>query len=222
MVREWKEKDRNEDGYAGGGVTVDDVLLPTPAAAAFFVRIPGMAEDGFNSVTVTVDREDAVSGVEKQIAAMGFRTFSLAEFVDTVRLNVLLVSVATAFVAVVALIVAAIGITNTMIMSVLERTHEIGILKALGARDGHIRLIFVVEGVLMGFIGSGIGDPGLAGVIPGRLDRPEHHGAADASTRQGHTVRLPPLARRGRAGPGLPDHDAGDAVSGPPAARSIR
>ncbi len=74
-----------------------------------------------------------------------------------VRMNVLLVSVATAFVAIIALVVAAIGITNTMIMSVLERMREIGIMKALGARDGHIRLIFVVEGVLMGLVGGGLG-----------------------------------------------------------------
>ena len=85
------------------------------------------------------------------------RQWSLAEVLDTVRMNVLLVSVATAFVAIVALVVAAIGITNTMIMSVLERTHEIGIMKALGARDRHIRLIFLVEGMLMGVVGSGLG-----------------------------------------------------------------
>ena len=88
---------------------------------------------------------------------MGFETYSLVAVIETVRMNVMLISGATALVAVVALIVAAIGITNTMIMAVLERTHEIGILKALGARDGHIRLIFVVEGLLMGLVGSGIG-----------------------------------------------------------------
>jgi putative ABC transport system permease protein len=72
-------------------------------------------------------------------------------------MNVLLVSMATALVAIVALTVAAIGITNTMIMSVLERTHEIGVMKALGARDRHIRLIFVVEGLFLGVLGSLIG-----------------------------------------------------------------
>jgi putative ABC transport system permease protein len=55
------------------------------------------------------------------------------------------------------LLVAAIGITNTMIMSVLERTHEIGIMKALGARDRHIQLIFLVEGMVLGIAGSGLG-----------------------------------------------------------------
>jgi putative ABC transport system permease protein len=88
---------------------------------------------------------------------MGFDKFSLAGIIDTIRLNVRLITFAMSAVAVVALVVAAIGITNTMIMSVLERTHEIGIMKALGARDRHIRLIFVVEGALLGLLGSGIG-----------------------------------------------------------------
>lgn len=135
----------------------NDILLPTPSAVAFALRLPETAENGFDSVFVRAGREEDVKGVEERIKGMGYATFSLAEFIGTVRLNVLMVSVATAFIAIVALIVAAIGITNTMIMSVLERTHEIGILKALGARDGHIRLIFVVEGVLMGLIGSGLG-----------------------------------------------------------------
>jgi putative ABC transport system permease protein len=57
-------------------------------------------------------------------------------------------------VAGVALFVAAVGITNTMIMSVLERTFEIGVMKSVGARDGHILLVFLVEGALVGILGA--------------------------------------------------------------------
>jgi len=95
--------------------------------------------------------------VSKTVTALGFSAYSLAEFIDTVRMNVLMVTFATAFVAVVALLVAALGITSAMIMSVLERTHEIGILKALGARTGQIRLIFLVEGAALGLAGGLIG-----------------------------------------------------------------
>ncbi len=133
------------------------MLLPTRAATEFFLRIPQADEEGFDSAVVIVDDEEAVKEVARQIKDMGFEMFSLVAVIETIRMNVLLVSGATALVAVVALVVAAIGITNTMIMAVLERTHEIGIMKALGARDGHIRLIFVVEGLLMGLVGSGIG-----------------------------------------------------------------
>ena len=56
-----------------------------------------------------------------------------------------------------ALLVAAVGITNMMLMSVLERTHEIGVMKALGARDRHVQLIFLVEGALLGLVGGGVG-----------------------------------------------------------------
>jgi putative ABC transport system permease protein len=157
ILRERDEKDRDPPPFGGFGVWNDDILLPTPAAAEFVLRMPEMVKEGFGSVIITVDRAEAVKDVARTIEKMGYGQFSLAEFIDAVRLNVLLVSIATAFVAAVALIVAAIGITNTMIMSVLERTHEIGIMKALGARDRHIRLIFLVEGVLLGLIGSGMG-----------------------------------------------------------------
>jgi putative ABC transport system permease protein len=68
-----------------------------------------------------------------------------------------MITFATSSVAVVALLVAALWITNTMIMSVLERTHEIGVMKALGARDRHIQLIFLVGGVVLGLAGSRLG-----------------------------------------------------------------
>src|SRR5262249_44254405 len=64
---------------------------------------------------------------------------------------------ATGFVATVALLVAALGITNTMVMGVLERTREIGVMKAVGARDGHVQFIFLVEGALVGAVGGVLG-----------------------------------------------------------------
>ena len=57
----------------------------------------------------------------------------------------------------VALAVAALGIANTMLMGVLERVREIGVMKAVGARDGTIQMIFLVEGALIGLVGGVVG-----------------------------------------------------------------
>ena len=219
VLREHDEKDEKPGDLRGGLPHRDaDVLLPSrrggrirPSHSRVRPRRGSTPRDrhgrprGGREGRRPADREDGVHG-----------QCSLAEFIDTVRMNVLLVSIATAFVAIVALVVAAIGITNTMIMSVLERTHEIGIMKALGARDRHIRLIFVVEGVLIGLVGSGLGTgAGMAGVVPGRLRSPRASWSRRrASPVEGFAVRLPALAGRGRAGPGLPDHDPGGVVSG--------
>ena len=55
------------------------------------------------------------------------------------------------------MIVAGIGITNTMVMSVLERVREIGVMKAVGARDGQILSLFLIEGLLLGLTGGVLG-----------------------------------------------------------------
>jgi putative ABC transport system permease protein len=60
-------------------------------------------------------------------------------------------------VAAVALVVAALGIANTMLMSVLERTRDIGLMKAVGAGNAQLILIFVVEGGLIGLVGGCLG-----------------------------------------------------------------
>jgi putative ABC transport system permease protein len=134
-----------------------DVILPARTAEEVFFRIPFHREDGFQRVTVTVDAEENVKEVAARIDGLGLAEHSLVEVVERVRLNVLMLTFATTFVALVALVVAALGITNTMLMSVLERTHEIGVMKAVGARDRHVQLIFLVEGALIGLVGGGLG-----------------------------------------------------------------
>jgi putative ABC transport system permease protein len=134
-----------------------EIALPAATAAEFYLRSPDQANAGFNEVIVTVDNEAHVKEIADRITAMGYDQYSFAGFIDTIRMNVRLITFAMASLAVLALVVAAIGITNTMIMSVLERAHEIGIMKALGARDRDVRRIFLVEGMLIGCLGSGLG-----------------------------------------------------------------
>jgi putative ABC transport system permease protein len=134
-----------------------DVILPQRLGEEMYERVPSQREHGFNQARVRVDSEEHVQEVQKRVTALGLEAYSLVEVVDQVRFNVLLISFATAFLAVVALVVAGLGITNTMLMSVLERTHEIGVMKAVGARDRHVQWLFLAEGALVGLTGGCVG-----------------------------------------------------------------
>ncbi|MFL5240650.1 MAG: ABC transporter permease [Gemmataceae bacterium] len=134
-----------------------DIILPLVTAEELFARMPYHATDGFNAATVTVDTEENVKPVVKELTTMGYNPFSLVEVLDRLKTNARLISLFTAFVAAIALLVACLGITNTMLMTVLERTHEIGVMKAVGAKNRHIELIFLVEGAALGVLGGCLG-----------------------------------------------------------------
>jgi len=158
VVRAHGERDR-PFGWFGSdyGSMHADVILPAGTAENLALRLPDVQRYGFGGATVTVDSEDSTDEVATQIKDMGFGPFALTEIANQVKLNLLLISLAMAFVAGVALVVAALGITNTMLITVLERTHEIGVMKAVGARDVHVQLIFLLEGALVGVIGGLLG-----------------------------------------------------------------
>ncbi len=157
VIRVQSEEDEQPGPFGNWSNQYADILLPSTIAGEYYFRAPENVKGGAGSVIITVDQEEHVKDVEKRIGTLGYHTWSLVQFIDTVRLNVLMITFATAFVAIVALIVAAVGITNTMIMSVLERSHEIGVMKALGARERHILLMFLIEGTVIGIAGSLIG-----------------------------------------------------------------
>jgi putative ABC transport system permease protein len=134
-----------------------DVVLPYDTATALFFDSPGGREEGVWRAVAIADRDENVKAVLDDVRKLGLRGHGAVEFIERQRLMFLLIFGGMTCVAAVAMIVAALGITNTMLISVLERTREIGIMKAVGARSGHLQTIFLVEGALIGAVGGALG-----------------------------------------------------------------
>jgi putative ABC transport system permease protein len=114
-------------------------------------------EPVYSSISVRVKDPSRIESVEDAIKKMGFTTFSI---LDASRSLQQVFRVLYAFLGIfgsLALIVASIGIVNTLVMAILERRREIGIMKAIGASDGDVRKLFFAEAGAMGIAGGIIG-----------------------------------------------------------------
>jgi len=153
-----------------GGVGRGRVLIPLQVAEKLRVAQtndfrtmlgarPG--RNAYQSLTVRVKSPALVKDVEDAIRPMGFSTFSLLDATNNLRQVFAVFDLLMGIFGSLALIVASLGIINTLVMAILERRREIGVLKALGAADSDIRKLFFVEagvmGLIGGFLGVGIG-----------------------------------------------------------------
>ena len=150
-------KDEHRSNYLDFWQDDVDVVLPTDTALAFHFETAANQKYGVQRVMVEVDNIESVKETAAAITAMGLSATSLVDLIEREQFTYLILFGAMTCIAGVALLVAALGIINTMLMSVLERTREIGVMKAVGARHGHILTIFLVEGALIGFIGGLLG-----------------------------------------------------------------
>ena len=137
--------------------TQSGVVLPYRTAADFHAREPGRREQGVGQAVLLVDKEANVKEVVKQVEALGLGSRAAIEFIERERLTYTLIFGGMTCVAGVALLVSSLGIANTMLMSVLERRREIGIMKAVGADNRHLLFGFVVEAALIGLAGASLG-----------------------------------------------------------------
>ena len=111
----------------------------------------------YNSAEVFVDDMENVTHVQEQLAAMGYQVNSQMDFLESSRQQSNMVQAVLGGIGAVSLFVAAIGIANTMMMSIYERTKEIGVMKVLGCDMGNIRNMFLIESGFIGFMGGTIG-----------------------------------------------------------------
>ena len=130
-----------------------------------------------------------VSEVQSAINAMGYQASSNAEWVQAMQTQYGYVQLVLGGIGAVSLLVAAIGITNTMMMSIYERTKEIGIMKVLGCDMGNIRNMFLIESGFIGFMGGIVGillSYGISVVINRFVNLEEMNGLT------GNLSRIPP------------------------------
>jgi len=120
--------------------------------------------EGYNSLNVTVESPTEVDVVQKQLEDMGLYVFSMKQMLEGINNVFKIVQAILGAIGAVALVVASIGIINTMIMSIYERTREIGIMKAVGAGNKDIIKIFLGEAGAIGFAG-GIGGTVLGWIL---------------------------------------------------------
>ncbi len=120
-------------------------------------------KDGYSQVIVKVDSVDHVLDITNQITALGYQAYTPQSFVQGINNFYLILQIIFGGVGAIALLVAAIGIANTMAMAILERTREIGLMKAVGATNRDVLSIFLGEAAGIGFLG------GLGGVLIGWL-----------------------------------------------------
>jgi len=166
------------EGRAHGRSSIKPIIIPAARAARF--RAGGFSDDPtellgslrsgtlfgsanemrgkeYPHVTLSLDPNIAYEPIRDSVKALGFRAFSYAEEFKEIRKFFLYFNLGLSVVGLIALVTASLGIVNTMVMSIIERTREIGVLKSLGAEERDIRLLFLAESGMIGTIGALVG-----------------------------------------------------------------
>ncbi len=158
IVRWLTHEERNKiDPLSSWELQQGAVFLPPKSGDNFFLKLPHTRDVGLFSADVQVRKGGDLAGTISAIEAKGFGTYSALKWFEAAKREVTMIAGGLNLFALIALFIAGIGITNTLVTSVIERTREIGILKAVGATRGQVLGIFLMEGTAIGLAGSAIG-----------------------------------------------------------------
>ena len=156
-----------------GGFGSGRLLIPLPIAETLraaqvndlrdILRGSSSDKPTYSSLTVRVKSPSLVEATEAKLKGLGFSAFSLLDASKSLRIFFSVFDLLLGIFGSLALAVATLGIINTLVMAILERRREIGVLKALGAADSDVKQLFFVEAGVMGLFG------GVFGVLLGWL-----------------------------------------------------
>lgn len=138
-------------------VSVEQALELQYTRGNFGSKEEYLEEIGYDQILINARDEESSTAVAEKVKEMGFDASTIEDILALFGTITTIVQIVFSMFGVVALIVASIGIINTMIMSVFERTREIGVMKAVGATKKDIRRLFLTEAAFVGLIGGIIG-----------------------------------------------------------------
>lgn len=142
------------------------VLLPLKLVESLHVVQPTALRDTtqaaskvptYSNISVRVKDPGKIQTVEDAVKKMGFNTFSMLDATRSLRRFFAVLDLFLGIFGSLALAVASIGIVNTLVMAILERRREIGIMKAIGASDADVKKLFFAEAGVMGAFGGALG-----------------------------------------------------------------
>lgn len=142
---------------ASDRVPLVGISVPLERVNAWNAELAGEGSPQYVQFTVVARRAEDVDRIAGQIEAMGWTVTTGREIAERVRTLTDVLRVAFGTIGLVVLVVAGIGIANALLLSVMERRHEIGIFRSVGASRGDIRLLFLVEAALIGLLGAAAG-----------------------------------------------------------------
>jgi len=131
----------------------------------------------YSSAQVKVDDMENVDAVAESIRQMGYNVETNAEYLESMKKEFAMIEAVLGGIGAISLFVAAIGIANTMMMSIYERTKEIGVIKVLGCSLKNIRQMFLLEAAFIGLIGGVVGNI-LSFLLSALVNIATGHGAA--------------------------------------------
>ncbi len=123
--------------------------------------LTGLGITNFSQAKVLAAKQEELTGVRQQIDNLGYKTTSVADTVEQIDKLFATVRIVLASFGLVALTVASLGMFNTLTVSLMERTREVGVMKAMGMRSVEVKELFLAEAMIMGLLG------GVFGVLAG-------------------------------------------------------
>ncbi len=146
------------------GVTPED---DTPVVYVPFVELRSLGINRFSQIKVITTSQAVLPQVRATIEAMGYGTVSVVDTVAQIDNLFATFRLIMGVIGMVALTVAALGMFNTLTVSLLERTREVGLMKAMGMKEREVKELFLTESMIMGFYGGVLGI--LLGYLAGKL-----------------------------------------------------
>lgn len=135
----------------------------TPVVYVPFINLRSLGISHFSQIKVRVKDSSSLADVRKAIESNGYGTVSVADTVEQINTLFSNVRLLLSVLGMVALSVASLGMFNTLTVSLLERTREVGLMKAMGMKSHEVQDLFLTESMIMGFFG------GIAGLLFGIL-----------------------------------------------------